>query len=295
MKTNTSPSRNLLKLDMICLTAILFGVLCLSSFSKHAEAMSASASGIVKDNDSQYEFVSVADPAAYIEQEFSLAAEQGKRVLFILGSSWCHDSRSLAEKLGHESLSETLDKYYRVSMIDIGFLERGFEFTQLANMKTYYATPTVLIFDAYTRQLDNAANLHQWANAYQISQSDTRQYFQDYAQSSESNPTNQVLNLASSRETVRQAVNHKTLQLEAFVAKQEQRIKDAYLIIGPLLKAYKNNENPEDFEAYWGEVRALRMQLPNDIANIKKQILETPNLPIEFPDYPAFTWEAQSE
>ena len=247
------------------------------------------------DIESQFKFVTVAEPAAYIEQEFTLAAEQGKRVLFILGSSWCHDSRSLAEKLGDESLSDTIKKYYRVSMIDIGFLERGFEFTQLANMKTYYATPTVLIFDANTRQLDNAANLHQWANAYEISQSDTKQYFQDYAQSSERTQTNDVLNLTAPSETISQAVSEKTLQLETFVAKQEQRIKDAYLIIGPLLKAYKENESPENFEEYWGEVRALRMQLPSDIANIKKQILEAPSRPIEFPDYPAFTWEEQSE
>ncbi|MEE4246793.1 MAG: thioredoxin family protein [Kangiellaceae bacterium] len=226
----------------------------------------------------------IENPEQHIAQEFELAEQQNKQVLFVLGGNWCHDSQSLAQKLSDQSLTKTLKQSYRVSMIDVGYYQYGYEFTRLANMQAFYATPTVLIFDPKSRKHLNADDMHQWGNAYRIAQDDTTKYFKDYAQ-----PVADSIDIAKFSD--QQVV--KLTELEAFRAQQEQRIVSGYQVVGPMLKAYEEKSAPEEFDQYWGELRGLRSTLPKDLAKLKQQIIDKPDAPLVFPDYPRFTWESK--
>ncbi|MBT8448250.1 MAG: thioredoxin family protein, partial [Gammaproteobacteria bacterium] len=111
------------------------------------------------------DFKDIEDPAQHITLERKAALAEDKLLLWVLGGDWCHDSRSLASKLATPELQAIIDKHYRLSTISVGYLNAGFEFTDIANMLTFYATPTVLIIDPESMQLLNAQDMHIWANA----------------------------------------------------------------------------------------------------------------------------------
>jgi len=240
------------------------------------------------DADMKYadSFKKVERPEQYISSEFELAKAENKKLLFILGANWCHDSRSLAMKLDQASLSGLITENYRLSLVDVGFLDSGFEFTEKAEMETYYATPTVLIFDPATAEHLNKDDMHQWANADKIKQSVTNSYFKKYA----NNVSENKVKKSSISEQQRVYLN----KLNEFALAQESRIKSAYKIVGPMLKQYKEGKKNKNFEPYWDAVANLRLSFPDDVAKVKKQILATADkdLPsVSFPEYKSFPWE----
>lgn len=222
----------------------------------------------------------------YISSEFNLAKAQNKKLLFILGGNWCHDSRGLAKKLDQTSLSGFIAEHYRLSLVDVGFLERGFEFTDKTEMETYYATPTVLIFDPVSGEHLNKGDMHQWGSADKIKQSVTNNYFKKYA----SELAEEKKEEASISEQQMLYLN----KLKEFTIAQEKRIKAAYKIVGPLLQQYKQGKENKDFEPYWEAVANLRLSLPDDIAKLQKQILAATDKELQsvlFPEYKSFPWE----
>jgi hypothetical protein len=228
---------------------------------------------------SDYQHIS--NVSEYIATERQAAINEEQKLLWVLGSDWCHDSRSLASKLKSAELAEILKSDYRVSMIDVGYLESGFEFANIANMQAFYATPTVFIIDPVGMTHLNADDMHIWANAYQVSQADTNAYFRKYQSVTESkssayNPKQQVLQT----------------ELDNYVAEQEQRILAAYQVVGPLLAKYKAGKTDPNFESYWNTLAKLRMALPDTIAKNKAIIMSGGgNEPLELPENTAFPWE----
>jgi thioredoxin-related protein len=266
--THNNKAKNLIHL----ITTLFICYICASAQVIYAEISDAKP------------YKKIASAQDYIEQQFQLAKAQNKRVIFALGGNWCHDSQSLAKKLAHQDLAPIIEANYLVSFIDVGYLADGFDFTELADMKTFYATPTVLIFDANGKHL-NKDSMHIWAHAYTVPQQKTTDYFSKYIKTAD--PTIAQEQLSGLR-------RQKWHELKAFVATQEQRIREAYKVVGPMLEQSELGNEDEQFQGFWKSLASFRMQLPKDIALIKKQILESDNkgiVDIKMPIYKPLPWE----
>ena len=236
--------------------------------------------------DLEYEgvFKTIEHPSEFIKAEFHLAKSENKKLIFVLGGNWCHDSRSIAKKLDDAELSEYIQANYRISMVDVGYLNQGFEFTEKAEMKTFYATPTVLIFDPVSENLINASDMHIWANAFDLSQEETNLYFERYIDSK---------GVTESPQLTKAQKQHLS-KLDTFTELQEIRIKTSYKTIGPLLERYKDGDVDENFKPYWKALSDLRMTLPSDVKKIREQILISPDnelANVSFPKYTSLPWE----
>ncbi len=237
-------------------------------------------------SDPEYDgiFKTIENPKAFMASEFEKAKADKKKLMFVLGGNWCHDSRSLARKLDEATLSQLIKKNYRVSMVDVGYLNQGFEFTERANMSTFYATPTVLIFDPETGKQINAEDMHIWSLADSVSQEDTQAYFEKYSQ-----PLSVKV-----PENLSQAQQTKLTELAQFIGVQELRIKASYKVTGAMLERYKNNDVDKKFETYWDALANIRMNLPKVTSEIKAKIIAASDnelAAIEFPEYDALPWE----
>ena len=229
-------------------------------------------------------YKTIDNPIEFMTSEFELAKAENKKLMLVLGGSWCHDSRSLAKKLDDATLSKTIAANYRLSMIDIGFLDQGFEFVERAGMNTFYATPTVLIFDPETEKQINTDDMHIWANAYKVSQEDTNAYFKKYS----------TAVIGKTAEKLSDAQQLQLQKLEQFIATQEQRIKAGYKITGPMLERYKADDEDSKFEAYWEALAKLRARFPKDTKIIRQKIMAAADSElgaISFPMYAKFPWE----
>jgi len=243
-----------------------------------------------EQSDAEYDgtFISIENPEDFIATELNAAQTENKKLLFVLGGNWCHDSRSLAKKLDDKDLSRFIQDNYRLSFIDVGYLNQAFEFTAKANMQTFYATPTVLIFDPKTQQHINAEDMHIWANAAKLSQEDTHAYFKKYALLSEHRNTQELTS----------EQKEQLLKLKQFIAVQEQRIKSSYKILGPMLERYKAKDEDENFQSYWEALAKLRSSLPADTKKLHSQIIsasESEVQQISFPVYTALPWEKTAD
>lgn len=228
-------------------------------------------------------FKNIEHPQKFIMDAFDRARKQNKYLLFVLGGNWCHDSRSLAKKLQDPILSKTIEQKYLLEMVDVGFLDKAYEFVEKAGMHTYYATPTVLIFDPVSGRQINSEDMHVWANAFNISQEDSNLYFENYSQQ---NPQPEIqLSKVQQQHLVR---------LEQFVSQQQLRIKSGYQIVGPLLERYKAKHRDSEFQPYWVALAELRNQLPEDTRRLRQLIIagdENSLDNIQYPDYPPLPWE----
>ena len=235
-------------------------------------------------------FKTIEQPSEFIKSEFLLAKSENKKLIFVLGGNWCHDSRSIAKKLDDAELSEYIQANYRISMIDVGYLNQGFEFTEKAEMQTFYATPTVLIFDPESEKLINASDMHIWANAFDLSQEETNSYFERYIEPKGMTESSQLAKTAKLTKAQKQHL----AKLDLFTERQESRIRTSYKTIGPLLKRYKDDDVDENFKLYWKALSDLRMKLPLDVQKLRQQILISPDnelANISFPEYNSLPWE----
>ena len=251
--------------------ALIFCFITLSIFAEES------------DHEFNGSYKNIEKPTEYMASEFAKAKAENKKLIFVLGGNWCHDSRSLARKLQDAKLSKTIDDNFRISLIDVGYLNQGFEFSEKANKRTFYATPTVLIFDPETERQINVDDMHIWALADSVSQADANAYFDSYI----GKITPDESKLTAAQETA-------MLKLQQFITIQEERIKSSYTVVGPLLEQYEAGDKNDKFEAYWKELSKLRMQLPEDIKSIQQQIASTSDAElasIKYPSYNVFTWE----
>ena len=91
------------------LTALL--VIVTLSFQVHTEELN---------------FEVIDNPQQHMQTEREAALKEDKKLLWVLGSEWCHDSRSLLEKMSSPELAKILADNYRVSLIDVSYLNQGF-------------------------------------------------------------------------------------------------------------------------------------------------------------------------
>ncbi|MGB5489115.1 MAG: hypothetical protein WBN06_17120, partial [Lysobacterales bacterium] len=216
------------------------------------------------------------------------ARESNKLALVIMGANWCHDSRALAARIYEEPLSTTIDEQYEIIFIDVGYLEKGKDVITRLGIAAYYATPTVLIVEPVSGQVVNAGNRHQWANAASISMQESVAYFGQF--------TNTDLATLQGDEVIDEDLQHLLMEIDAFEQIQAERLYQAYAVLAPMLKAYKEGDKNAFSDATWNEVRDYRYKIPIDIEALRAEARtrvaagET-DIKLAYPVYRSFSWD----
>lgn len=227
-----------------------------------------------------------------IDKTLSKAKANNKLALIVMGANWCHDSRSLANKLYLPEVKETIDSNYELIFVDVGYLTKVKNVITRFGMPVIYATPTVLIVEPSSETLINGHNMHLWRDADKVSVSDTYQYFADIA----TNRQQLLASLSDAKTADKALLESLNLSINQFEQHQADRIYKAFTIIGPLVKEKKQGGEPENFLKHWKAVAALRYKITDDLAVLRQQAIEIASVAnsdkkLSFPEYPAFEWE----
>lgn len=268
----------LLSLTLGAGLSIASAVLAKDSAAKDETAMPAIQSGNL--------YLSSIDPVADLAAKLESARQSHKRLLVVMGGNWCHDSRALASRLFSEPLSATINQHYEILFVDVGYLEKGRDVITSLGIPVFYATPTLLIVDPVSGLVVNAQDRHQWAEAASISMEDSLAYFRQYQDAGqtaiEDNSDAQLQELLA--------------EIDAFEAAQAERLYQAYAVLGPMLKAYKEGDKEAFSEDLWDEVREYRYKVPGDLGVLRAEARERvaagdTGIRLDYPVYPAFSWE----
>ncbi|MEO1311802.1 MAG: thioredoxin family protein [Pseudomonadota bacterium] len=225
------------------------------------------------------------DAMADVDRALAAARAEEKLALIVLGANWCHDSRALTGRFDDPEMAALLSSDYAVQLVNVGYLDRGFDVADRFGLPVYTHTPTVLIVDPQTGDLVNADDHFQWRDAYKKSGEETLAYF-----TAKTDPANWAAevppDVAASDDYVRVAD-----EIAAFEAAAAGRIRAAYALIGPRLEA-----DSDDLNDYWRPVAKLRYRLPDDVKALREDAAarvaagET-QIELAFPEYPAWPWE----
>ena len=229
-----------------------------------------------------------ADPVADVQQALSRAGDDDRLALVVLGANWCHDSRALASRLHSPPLAELIQQHYELVFVDVGFLDQGRDVMQQFGVAHFYATPTVLIIDPSSGSLVDDEERHIWANAYSIDMPDSVQYFEKWATS------DAVADPVADSPQLLQLYG----EIDQFEQKLAERVAAGYAVVGPMLKAYKDGNAPENFDASWNELRDFRMAIPDDIRELRDEAQRRvsageEDIQLAFPEYPLLSWESE--
>lgn len=233
-------------------------------------------------------FLPSADVMADLSAVTETARENKKLVLVIMGANWCHDSRALASRTTREPLKTVINEHYETVFVDVGYLDRGKEVITSLDVPVYYATPSVLIVDPVSGQLLNAQNRHQWADADRISMKESVDYFQQMSVAEPGGLTG--------TEEANGSLKLLLAEIDSFEQIQADRLYEAYAVLGPMLRAYKNGDKDAFSDKLWSEVRKFRYKVPADVDALRAEAYERTsagetNIKLEYPKYPAFSWE----
>jgi len=234
-----------------------------------------------------YKFIPSKDVMADVDKTLTLAINNNKNLLIVVGAQWCHDSRSLAKQFSTQPLDSILMSKYEILFVDAGYLSKGFDVVKHFGLPTYYGTPTVMIIDPISEKVLNKNTITTWLSADSKNTDDYTHYFQQKEFTSRSTEVN-----------LSKTMQAYMAKIEQFEQQQAIKLKKGYEVAGPLLEAYKqqgDGKASEEFKKKWGEVRKFRMQVPKDIIQLIEQakILSESktSTPLIFPEYDKFSWE----
>ena len=199
------------------------------------------------------------DQLADLQQTLDRAKASDRLALIVLGANWCHDSRALAARLNKSPLKEVIDENYETVIVDVGYYEKGRDVVNQFGVHHYYATPTVLVVDPETRELVNEWDRHQWGNAYRISMDDSVKYFEKW-------PTMATEEHLPVSAELRELYN----DIDEYERQLADRVEAGYAVVGPMLKAYKDGNDTDDFDAKWDELRDFRVEVPKRVRHMRK-------------------------
>jgi hypothetical protein len=223
---------------------------------------------------------------AEVDAALMRADAAGRLALIVLGADWCHDSRALAERLQTEPLAGLIAQHYETVLVDVGYLERGQDIVRRFGVPVYYATPTVLIVEPATGHLVNAGDRHQWGAAASIGMPETVGYF-----------TQMASQRPGPQEPAGEALAHLYAEIAAYERDLAGRVSEGYAVVGPMLRAYKEGQAPEEFEDIWNELSEFRNAIPGVVENLRREARrrvaegET-NIPLSYPEFATFSWDA---
>lgn len=204
------------------------------------------------------------------------AVADDKLLLVVLGATWCSDSQALARQLSSPKLRTALTERFEVVAADTGYFTAGFDIADHFNLPTYYGTPTVLMVEPSSGAVLNRVDFHEWMNAKEKSEEQYWNYFirQNFSQTPEAELAPELKQ-----------------EIANYEQQQAQRIRNAYLTAGKLLKEYKESgEAPsERFVEVWFELADYR----NTVAQAVSEAIKTKNTD-SLPQFPhKFVWELE--
>lgn len=200
------------------------------------------------------------DQLADVRQTLERAKANDRLALIVLGANWCHDSRALAARLNKSPLKEVIDENYETVIVDVGYYENGRDVVNQFGVHHYYATPTVLVVDPETGELVNEWDRHQWGDAYRISMDDSVEYFEKWP----GMPTEEHLPVSADLQKLYDEIDEYERQLAG-------RVEGGYAVVGPMLKAYKDGNEADDFDAKWDELRGFRVDVPATVRKLRME------------------------
>ncbi len=229
------------------------------------------------------------DAMADVDRTLAAARAEEKLALVVLGANWCHDSRALTERFDDPRMSALLAASYKVQLVNVGYLDRGFDVAERFGLPVYTHTPTVLIIDPQTGDVVNVDDHFQWRDAYKISDEATLAYF-----TAKTDPANWASEAPPA--VVASPVYVELIEgVAEFEAEQAARIRSAYALIGPRMEA-----DAPDMRDYWRPVAKLRYRLPDDVKALRDEVAERvaageTEIDLAFPTYPAWPWEVAAD
>ncbi|MFC3093794.1 thioredoxin family protein [Alteromonas sediminis] len=240
-----------------------------------AAGFAAAATGSKEDTHilPAYTYQPVNDPMQAVSQALSKAKETNKRLLVVLGATWCHDSMGLAKRFSMETLHPIIQQHYETVFVDVGFLNDRRDITQRFGYATYFATPTVLIVEPQEEKLINFDTVKKWGFADSVDLQEYIEYFSGFTTTEHQHPLVQP-----------------DAAVLAFANREAARLQNAYDLLGPLLQEDEQGIQNEDFMPLWQEVRRFRFSLQNDIVDLAKE--PTDEKQHVFPEYGPFSWES---
>jgi hypothetical protein len=167
----------------------------------------------------------------------------------------------LASRLHSPPLAQLIQQHYELVFVDVGFLDKGRDVVQQFGVPHFYATPTVLIIDPSSGALINDEDRHIWGNAYNIGMSSSVQYFEKWA------TNDSVADPVPDSAQLRQLY----VEIDQYEQQLAERVAAGYAVVGPMLKAYKAGNAPEDFDASWNELRDFRTAIPDAIRELRDE------------------------
>ena len=226
------------------------------------------------------------DALADVEQALARAADNDRLGLVVLGANWCHDSRALAARLNRSPLAEVIEENYELVFVDVGFYEKGRSVLLEFGVPQFYATPTVLIIDPATRQVVDNEERHLWRNAYKVDMASSVDYFEKWAR--------------NDAEPVPESARLQQLyaEIDQYEERLAERVAAGYAVVGPMLKAYKADNAPPDFDERWDELAGFRMAIPGATGELRDEARRRvaageDDIQLEFPAFPLLSWETE--
>ncbi|MHA6289081.1 thioredoxin family protein [Maricaulis sp. CAU 1757] len=198
---------------------------------------------------------------AEVDQALEEARAEEKRLLLILGSNWCHDSRGLAHHFSDPHLAATLEQHFVTRYVDVGWRDQNQDVARRFGVPAVYATPTVLVIDAREETLLNRDERSDWTTAASRPVEEARAWFDRWAVSG---PPRIGL-LESS--LVYQAM---LVEIEIYEEAEATRLARAYRDIATW-QGLPAEERPDDFGAREAEVEIWRRALPREIASLQSE------------------------
>ena len=274
--------------------ALIAGLFCASCSSASNDSTADAAT--VPPEESGELYLPSDDAVANVARVLETARENNKLALVVMGANWCHDSRALASRINKEPLKTLIDGQYETIFVDVGYLDKGKTVISSLGPPVYYATPTVLIVDPVSGRLVNEQNRHLWADAYSISMEDSLEYFQQMADTDLTDLRDEIrtdLELDGELQALLE-------NIDAFELVQADRLYDAYAVLGPMLKAYKEGNEEAFSDNYWNQVSDFRYKVAQDVDELRNEANARAaagehGIILLYPEYPAFSWETEGQ
>jgi hypothetical protein len=140
-------------------------------------AMAAAAEAGIAVDDEPRPFDEARNAMADVDAALAAASRRGVNVFLVLGGNWCHDSRSLAQKLAQADVRAALDAGYELVFVDVGRRDRNLDVPRRFGVQTLLGTPTLLILAA-SGELLNADTAHDWRNAAERTPAELKAYLE---------------------------------------------------------------------------------------------------------------------
>lgn len=146
--------------------AVLAAAVALAGFGSVAvaETMAPALSSTELAQPLPLPFEAGVDAATAVDQAFTRARSNGKRVLIDFGANWCPDCRVLAGIMQLKEFVALINERFEVVDVDVGMFDQNMELVQKLGISELAGIPTVQVWSAEGKLL-NATTAGAWSSA----------------------------------------------------------------------------------------------------------------------------------